>query len=289
MFEQKLGASGEPQPRPEPALNPQEGLRADCARCFGLCCVVPAFAASTDFAIDKKAGQPCPNLGSDFRCGIHSELRQRGFAGCTTFDCFGAGQHVSQVLFGGRDWRQSPGTASQMFAVFPVVRQLNELRWYLSEALRLERGGPLSVRLAAVLEHTERLVGRAPEELMALDLAGHRDRVNALLQEASERARARFGTGRRDHRGADLIGKNLRDADLRGANLRGAYLIGTDLRGADLTGADLTGADLRGADLGRARVAGALFLTQAQLDSARGDGHTTVPAALTRPSHWPSA
>jgi hypothetical protein len=31
-------------------------LRADCERCFGLCCVAPAFAASADFAIDKDAG-----------------------------------------------------------------------------------------------------------------------------------------------------------------------------------------------------------------------------------------
>ncbi len=269
-------------------MKPQDELRADCARCFGLCCVVPAFAASADFAIDKKAGQPCPNLRSDFRCGIHRELRQRGFAGCATFDCFGAGQHVSQVLFGGRDWRQSRDTARQMFAVFPVVRGLNERRWYLSEALRLERGGRLYARLAAALEQTERLVGGAPADLAALDLAGHRERVNALWREASERARAKFGTQRRDYRGADLIGRNLQGADLRGANLRGACLIGADLRSADMTGADVTGADVRGANLGRARLGGALFLTQAQLDSARGNAETTVPTALTRPTHWAS-
>jgi hypothetical protein len=53
------------------------GLRADCEQCFGLCCVVPAFAASADFAIDKDAGQPCPHLSEDFRCGIHAQLRQQ--------------------------------------------------------------------------------------------------------------------------------------------------------------------------------------------------------------------
>jgi hypothetical protein len=58
--------------------------------------VAPAFSASADFAIDKKAGQPCPNLQADFRCGVHSQLRQRGFTGCAVFDCFGAGQYVSQ-------------------------------------------------------------------------------------------------------------------------------------------------------------------------------------------------
>ena len=60
-------------------------------RCAGLCCVAPAFAASADFAIDKPAGRPCPNLRDDFRCGIHAELRERGFPGCEVFDCFGAG------------------------------------------------------------------------------------------------------------------------------------------------------------------------------------------------------
>lgn len=66
-------------------------LRGDCGNCFGLCCVAPAFAASADFAIDKKAGQPCPNLQADNHCGIHGQLRDRGFTGCTVFDCFRCG------------------------------------------------------------------------------------------------------------------------------------------------------------------------------------------------------
>ena len=52
-------------------------LRADCSRCAALCCVVPAFSRSSDFAIDKPAGRPCPNLRSDLRCGIHEHLRDR--------------------------------------------------------------------------------------------------------------------------------------------------------------------------------------------------------------------
>ena len=59
--------------------DPRRELRADCSRCAALCCVVPAFAASADFAIDKPAGVPCPNLQPDSRCGIHESLRPRGF------------------------------------------------------------------------------------------------------------------------------------------------------------------------------------------------------------------
>jgi uncharacterized protein YjbI with pentapeptide repeats len=261
-------------------------LRADCGRCFALCCVAPAFSASADFAIDKPAGQPCPNLRADFRCGVHAELRQRGFPGCTVYDCFGAGQQVAQVTFGGRDWRANPGTAKQMFDVFAVVRRLHELLWYLTEALALPGAGPLRAELRTALDHTEKLTGYEPEALLDLDVAAHRREVNVLLQRTSELVRAGAGRRRADRRGADLIGADLRRVDLVGANLRGAYLIGANLTGADLTLADLTGADIRGATLRAAKLADSIFLTQPQLDASTGDARTTVPPSLTRPTHW---
>ncbi|WP_425519715.1 pentapeptide repeat-containing protein [Streptomyces auratus] len=48
------------------------------------------------------------------------------------------------------------------------------------------------------------------------------------------------------------------------------------------------GADLRDADLAGADLTGALFLTQAQLNAAKGDAATTLPPSLTRPAHWPA-
>jgi uncharacterized protein YjbI with pentapeptide repeats len=265
-------------------------LRADCEHCFALCCVVPAFAASADFAIDKDAGQACPNLRADFRCAIHVSLRERGFPGCTVYDCFGAGQKVSQVTFGGRDWRRSPGTARQMLDVFPIMRQLHELLWYLTEALSLPAVGPIQADLRKALKATELLTGAEPDALRSVDAASHRAEVNTLLSSASERTRAGTRHRTKEHRGADLIGADLKGADLRGANLRGAYLIGADLRGADLRLADLIGADLRGADLRGADLTGSLFVTQSQLNAATGDSRTRLPAALVQPTHWtPSA
>lgn len=265
------------------------GLRADCGNCFGLCCVAPAFSASADFAIDKPAGHACPNLGSDFRCGIHRDLRQRGFPGCTVYDCFGAGQQVSQVTFGGRDWREAQETATQMFAVFPVIRQLHELLWYLTEAQTFRAARPIRGELGAAIEQTGRLTREGPESLLELDVAAHRREANVLLLRASELQRA--GTRRRpiDHRGADLVGAGLKGADLRGASLRGASLIGADLRGADLRLADLIGADLRAADLAGADLTGSIFLIQSQLDAAKGDATTRLSPSLTHPSHWPAA
>ncbi|KOV64728.1 pentapeptide repeat-containing protein [Streptomyces sp. MMG1121] len=289
---------------PEPRTDLAD-LRGDCAQCFGLCCVSLPFARSADFALDKPAGKPCPNLQGDHRCGIHVDLREKGFTGCTVYDCFGAGQKVSRVTFGGQDWRTaSKEHARRMFDVFPVVRQLHELLWYLTEALGLPAARPVHPELREALEETERLTRQSPGELAALDVAAHRQQVNVLLLRTSELARAGAAEGQgdkgaakgrgkgrqkgngKDRRGADLIGARLRGADLRGASLRGAYLIAADLTGADLRDADMIGADLRDADLTDADLTGAFFLTQPQLNAARGSAGTRLPGSVSRPAHW---
>lgn len=269
-------------------------LQADCENCFGLCCVALPFAKSIDFAKDKDAGQPCPNLQADFRCGVHTRLRPLGFRGCTVYDCFGAGQKVSHVTYGGRDWRQVPGSAKQMFEVFPIMKQLQELLWYMTEALTYQAARQIHTKLTMALEETERLTFLSPDSILELDVAGHRSEVNALLLQTSELVRAEAlrsiidKSGRRKtfDRGADLIGAKLKGADLRGANLRGAYLIAADLRGADLRAADLIGADCRDTDLRGADLTDSLFLTQVQINAAKGDAGTKLPPFLSRPTHW---
>lgn len=244
-------------------------LAADCSKCAALCCVAPAFAKSSDFAVDKPAGRPCRNLGDDFRCTVHEELISHGFPGCVVFDCFGAGQRITQETFGGRDWRSAPELSGDMFVVLPVMRQLHELMWYLTEALRLAETRKLHPKLRAALDETDGLAGGTPGELRGLDLESYRMKVVPLLRRASEAARS----GRRgpDHSGARLIGRRMRGADLRGASFRGALLIGADLRDADLRRADFTGADLRGCDLRGANLNGVLFLAPSQLRAAVTD------------------
>jgi uncharacterized protein YjbI with pentapeptide repeats len=227
-------------------------------------------------------------LQSDFRCDIHNRLRQQGFPGCAVYDCFGAGQKVAQVTFGGQDWRRTPRIAPQMFKVFSIMRQLHELLWYLTEAMTLEPARALHGELRLALDVTERLTQLRADALEALDVTAHRRDVNALLIRASELARDGVRRHAIDPARSDLTGRNLRGADLRAANLRGAYLIGADLTGADLTIADVTGADFRGADLSGADLTASLFLIQSQLDAAKGDRTTRLPPSLTRPSHWSS-
>ncbi len=271
-------------------------LRADCARCAGLCCVALTFARSADFAIDKPAGEACPHLAPGFGCTIHARLRDEGMPGCVAYDCFGAGQHLTQVTFAGVDWRSSPGTAGAMFDAFAIMRQLHELLWYLDEALRLAPARPLHPELRAIRDGIETLTELPAESLMVVDVTATREETGALLGRASDLARAgavsragpdvRKRRGPIDRRGADLAGADLRGADLRGVNLRGAVLIGADLRRADLRLVDLAGADLRGADVSQADLRESLFLTGSQLESMRGDLVTRLSPTRIRPAHW---
>lgn len=255
-------------------------LRADCSRCVGLCCVVPAFAVSSDFALDKPSHTPCPNLADDFGCSIHTELRERGFPGCTVYECFGAGQRVVHELYAGRDWRTSPEIREQMFADFEVVERLHELLWYLEDATGRQESRPLRDELAGLRDVVDRGC-RTPGDA---DVTGLQLRADALLGEVSGLVRS--GLGGPDLRGRDLAGADLRDRELVGAGLRGSLLIGADLRGADLDRADLLGADLRGARAGGADLSTALFLTQFQVNAARGDGATLLPDRVDRPPSW---
>lgn len=277
--------------QPESRLN---DLRANCERCFGLCCVALPYASSADFPIDKEAGIPCPNLQSDFSCGVHNSLREKGFRGCSVYDCFGAGQKVAQVTFAGIDWRDAPETANQMFTILPIMQQLHEMLWYLNEALTFNLPPGIQDEMERILKETERLADLEPEAMVKLEIPSHRNIVSGLLQRTSEWVRAPYQQNGKNAqkrkktygRGLDFMGANLRKSDFRGSNLRGAFLIAANLREADLRNTDLLGADLRDTDIRGADLTGCIFLTQAQVNAARGDRHTKLPPLLKRPAHW---
>lgn len=272
--------------------NDRSTLRANCADCFALCCTAFGFQKSADFPIDKPAGTPCLNLTDDFSCSIHDSLRARGFRGCTVFDCFGAGQYVSQNLFGGTSWRERPDTSTEMFSTFAVVRQLHEMLWYLAEAAERATTSELSGPVAQLRHEIQRALDGDASKILATNVERIRSEVRQALIGVSEEARGGYAAGSEAdvsadlHPSADLVGRNLRSTRLCGADLRGAYLIAADLRQNDLAGVDLLGADLRDARVEGTDLSNALFVTQLQVDAAQGDGTTILPAAIRRPQHW---
>jgi hypothetical protein len=232
------------------------------------------FSRGGGFGFDKLQDEPCRHLDPPFTCGIHHDLRRRGFPACATFECFGAGQQVVQRTFAGRNWRAEPKIASEMLAVFRIARHLHEMLALLSLTCEPE---PLAEELIGV-------VMGDPADILTVAVDDWRARVGERLRAVS---RTRRGSGQ-DLAGADLMGRDLRSHDLARADLRGALLAAADLRGTQMELADLLGADLRDARVDGTDLSRTLFLTQPQVNAARGDTDTVLPSALTQPQHWPS-
>ncbi|HEX4444934.1 MAG TPA: pentapeptide repeat-containing protein [Galbitalea sp.] len=270
-------------------LGRREDLGGDCANCFGLCCTALAFSRSVDFPVDKAAGDPCVNLDDENSCRIHPQLRASGYKGCTVFDCFGAGQKVSRHTFEGRSWRDDTATRDGMFAVFPLMRRLHELLWYLDVAAALPVESELRDRVGREFDRVNALTLGQPDDLLTLDIDSQFEHARPLLLEASAVVRATRVSGtvpRWARPGTDRVGVDLRGCDLRGADLRGGLLIAADLRGADLRWCDVLGLDLRDANLSDADLSAAIYLTQVQVNGATGNAGTKLPAGFDRPRHW---
>jgi len=161
-------------------LNPP--LRGDCDRCAALCCIAVAFDRSESFAFDKPADMPCGNLDHGHRCTIHGRLAASGFGGCVAFECYGAGQVVTQQMFGGRSWRDHPALLSAMCEAFRQLRRVHELRFLLQEARTLRLGAGEAQRLEGFVRALEPDGGWTPATLRAFQLASVDADIQSFLQ-----------------------------------------------------------------------------------------------------------
>lgn len=280
-------------------------LKPDCENCFGLCCVALYFSKHDGFPTDKHAGVPCPNLAQDYTCSIHENLSEQGLKGCTSYECFGAGQQVSQVTYdvfgGGQGWRTQGAdhsSSEQMFNIFLIMRQLHEMCWYLYGALSYDIPTALADDVQYLLNKTEKTTLASPYELQTFDLLVHHHKVSAVINQAAQAIQAHtrqvlskssnFNENKilNTKQKRDFIGANLTNKELRCADLRGCLLIAANLEGADLCGTSFIGADLRDANLRGANLTQSLFLTQMQINGAKGDKYTKLPTNLSRPVHW---
>jgi hypothetical protein len=150
-----------------------------------LCCVGLAFDRGESFAFDKPANTACRHLGAGFDCLIHAQLKTRGNAGCANYDCYGAGQVITQQLFAGASWRREPHVGAAMFEAFRRLKRVHELRLLLHEAGRLALPIPKATERELLLAPLEPPHGFSRQSLAALELSTLETAVHAWLRSLS--------------------------------------------------------------------------------------------------------
>jgi hypothetical protein len=157
-------------------------FKPDCEKCSALCCTAMHFGtADGKFPFEKPEGVPCPNLARDFRCKIYPDLAATGYLGCVEFDCYGAGQKVTQETFDGCNWRDNPEMSQRIFDGFQIVKSLHELLVYLTELQGLCRDAALAARIQDRMDEIERLSERRGDDILTVDVMAEKAEVETLI------------------------------------------------------------------------------------------------------------
>ena len=262
----------------------QEKLKIDCGKCSGLCCVSLYCMKTDGFPSNKAAGVPCKHLRSDFRCDIHSKLAVKNMRGCLAYDCFGAGQKVTQKCYPNINWKSDADKANEIFQVFTIIFKLHQMEWYLLQSLPLIYDNHLiKSDIEMLISENEQMTDQFPNEILNLDVEQYRLKVNKALKKVSESITSHhFSSGERK----DFLGKDFKKTNLDDKDFSMSLMIEANLEGCSLYHTNFLGADMRGCNIKNADLSESVFLTQMQINSAKGNSNTRIPENLSRPVSW---
>ena len=143
-------------------------FRANCSKCCGLCCVVPSFFAAQGFGENKRAEAPCAHLVRGSRCSIHATRELHGYIACQGFDCYGAGQWITQDLFNGATWSDAADMAQAMFDAYRFWQP------------RFEAAALLEASLPFVRANARHTIAERIERLSSTDSSGAGVSIDSL-------------------------------------------------------------------------------------------------------------
>ena len=261
----------------------EKKLKIDCKKCSGLCCVALYCTKTDGFPANKEAGIPCKHLMSDSRCDIHSKLVDKNMRGCLAYDCFGAGQKVTQDCYPDVTWKTHPEKANEIFEVFLIVFQLHQMEWYLLESLSLITDKQLQANIEALISDNEQITNQSSDEILQFDIEKYRSKVNQVLKQVSGIITT---DSAEEAHSKDCFGRNFKKANLNAKNFSMALMIAANLEGCSLQGTNFLGTDMRDTNIKNTDLSSCVFLTQMQINSAKGNPNTKLPKNLSHPVSW---
>lgn len=160
-------------------------MKADCFKCSGLCCTALFFSKMDGFPENKPSGKSCMNLQKDFLCKIHDSLVQYKMKGCIGYDCFGAGQYVTQSIYKNNTWQDNKEKSQEIFDVFVVVFHLYQIRYFLLEANSLISSKKFRTEIEKYIDQNIRICNQSPSKILSFNLDEYRENANKVLKKAS--------------------------------------------------------------------------------------------------------
>lgn len=260
-------------------------LKIDCSKCSGLCCTALFFSKVDGFPENKVAGKACIKLKNNYYCKIHNELEKKNMKGCIGYDCFGAGQHVTQHIYIGKTWSDSPECAQEIFDVFIIIFQLYQIRYFLEESILIVSAKNLGDNIQKLINENKSICNDIPQNIINFDIECYRSKVNIILKQVSSSILKKFKNVD-NAKSIDFLGRSFKKKDMSGLDLSMKLLIATNFDSCIFEGTNFLGADTRDTNFSNADLREAVFLTQGQINSAKGNRNTKLPQYLDYPVTW---
>ena len=255
-------------------------MKSDCAQCCGLCCTALYFSKIDGFPNDKEAGTPCVHLQHNFQCNIHSQLEKKGLKGCIGYDCLGAGQQVTQKIYHHLNWQSHPEIREEMFDVFTIVFQLHQMYYYLQEAFTITCSSSIKEKIINLLNENQKVCNGCPTDILVYPIDTYRKQTNSILQLViSQHVKG-------NKKLPSMLGKSFVHTQFHHYDFSFQLMIAADFEGCSFHECILLGADTRDANFQNADLSTARFLTQHQVNCAKGNLKTKLPAHLDAPVTW---
>lgn len=261
----------------------KSNLSINCKECSGLCCVALYFSKLDGFPENKKAGKPCINLNnSNYTCEVYAQLESKHLKGCLAYDCFGAGQKVTQESKSKGTWNTNNTIKQDIFKTFEINQLLNQILWYLLEAYTICDESEMN-RIKQLIKENSILTKKEPHELLVSDIETYRNEVNVELKQLT------YELAKKSNRKIESkfqFEMDYSNQDLSYMDFTMTYLIGSNLDGCKLQYTNFLGTDLRDVSVKNTDLSECIFLTQFQVNSMLGNSRTLLPNGLSTPTHW---
>ena len=164
-------------------------LLADCDSCLGLCCIAHYFSIGEEYSIDKEQYVPCPNLDKNYRCSIHKNLVNEGMSGCSSFNCWGAGQRACRRVTTKPNWQTFPDSAQNLFEIYFKLREIHKLIRPLMTMLDTCSDNILSDKIKLKIDDLNHLAELPDMELRSLDLTPTIKIIYSLVKTINDTAK----------------------------------------------------------------------------------------------------
>ncbi|MGN1181640.1 MAG: pentapeptide repeat-containing protein [Faecalibacillus sp.] len=257
---------------------------SDCCQCSGLCCIALYCFQSDGFPQDKPIGKPCIHLMNNYRCQIHQQLEEKKMKGCIGYDCFGAGQYLTHDIYHGITWKMHPEKITEICEMFIRIYRLFQMRFFLYESLKLISSQDLLGDIYQLINENEMICHMTIDKILQYSIEDYQDKVNQILKKVCHQLKRYLNI--KEKKKQNFIHHNFDNQDMTGVDLNMKLAIASSFKNCQFKGATFIGTDTRDANFEGADLREAIFLTQGQINVAKGSRKTKLPNHLYYPITW---